>query len=482
MGNATSDSELLQASLGGSREAFGVIVQRYQALVCGIAYSATGDIGTSEELAQETFIRAWRNLRQLKDIGKFRPWLCTIARNLVSRRMRYRSRDIVGRAAPLAQAQTVAAEGSGPGQAAVARERREVVWSALREVPPEYREPMVLFYRRQRSVRQVAADLDLSEETVRQRLRRGRQFIKAQVCSLVEDVLAESGPGKAFTVAVVAALPALTAQTASAAVAGVVAKSTKGVSVAKALFAGGLSGAVLGPILGLLGGIFGAWCSIKNTRSPRERRFMIRMTALLWVLLCGLIGVPLVLMLTKVVPPWFYWTCFTAFFCILIPLIVWGNRRQQQIQVEDGTVVLPPEAYVPPRGRALYASFGGAMVGSTLWFMMLAGIAHDWVALPVVLGGVAGLLFLTVRIAARPGRYWTAARVALAGVAVLTFGAVNLRWQHWMHAYRRSKSYNPINDVSVTTINLIIAAAFLLALVMLILTTRHHRRAVRPSE
>ncbi len=482
MGNSASDSELLQASLGGSREAFGVLVQRYQALVCGIAYSATGDIGTSEELAQETFIRAWRNLRQLKDIGRFRPWLCTIARNLVSRRVRYRSRDIVGRAAPLAQAETVAAEGAGPGQAAVASERREVVWSALRQVPPEYREPMVLFYRRQRSVSQVAADLDLSEEAIRQRLRRGRQLIKAQVSSLVEDVLAESGPGRAFTIAVVAALPALTAQTASAAVAGVVAKSTKGVSAAKTVFAGGLSGAVLGPIIGIMGGIFGAWCSIKSTRSPRERRFMIRMTVLLWVLLCGLVGVPLVLMLTKVVPAWFYWTCFTVFFCILIPLIFWGNRQQQQIQVEDGTVVLPPEAYAPPRGRILYASFGGAMVGSTMWLMILAGIAHDWLVMLAMLGGVTGILLLTVRIAARPRRYWTAARVALAGVAVLTFGAVNLRWQHWMHAYRRSELYNPINDVSLTTINLIIAGAFLLAFIMLILTTRHRRRAVRPSE
>jgi len=475
MGDSASDSELLQASLGGSREAFGLIVQRYQTLVCSIAYSATGDIGASEELAQETFIRAWRNLRQLKDAGKFRPWLCTIARNLVSRRIRHRSRDIVGRAAPLAQAEAIAAEECGPGQAAIAAERREVVWSALQQVPPEYREAMVLFYRRQRSVRQVAADLDLSEETVRQRLHRGRRLIKAQVSSLVEDVLAESSPSKAFTVAVVAALPALTAQTASAAVAGVVARSTKGVSAAKTLLAGGLSGAVLGPIVGILGGIFGAWCSIKNTRSPRERRFVIRMTLLVWVLLCGLIGVPLVLMLTKVVPPWFYWTCFTVFFCILVPMIVWGNRRQQQIQVEDGTVVLPPEAYAPPRGRTLYASFGGAMFGSTMWLMILAGIAHDWAALTAVLGGAAALLLLTVRIAARAARYWSAVYVALAGVAALTFGAVNLRWQHWMAAYRRSTLYSPTNDVSLTTINLIIAAAFLLALIMLILTTRHHR-------
>jgi len=476
MGKSVSDNELLQASLAGSTDAFGAIVQRYQTLVCAIAYSATGDIGRSEELAQQAFINAWKNLRQLKDLGKFRAWLCTIARNLTCQFVRRSSSDVVDQAARLARAETVATDTPEPSQAAIAKERQEIVWSALRQVPDKYREPMVLFYRRQQSVGRVATDLGLSEQAVRQRLHRGRQLIKAEIASLVEDTLGRSGPGKAFAVAVVAALPAIVSQTASAAVAGVVAKSAEGVPAAKALVASGLSGAVLGPILGLLGGVFGAWCSIKNTRSPRERRFMIRMTVLVWLLLCGLIGTPLVLMLTRIVPAWLYWTCFTIFFCILIPLIFWGNRRQRQIQIEDGTFVPPADVRAELTKPALYASFGGALLGSILWLVILAGIAHDWAALVAVLGGAAVLLPATVRIAGRPGRYWTAAYLAHAGLAVLTFGAVNLRWQHWMDTYRRSSLYDPTNDVSLTTINLIITAAFLLALTMLIVTARHRRR------
>jgi DNA-directed RNA polymerase specialized sigma24 family protein len=75
--NITSEAELLQASLAGRKEAFSVIVERYQSLICGIAYSGSGNIAKSEELAQETFIRAWKQLRQLKDLGSFRAWLCT---------------------------------------------------------------------------------------------------------------------------------------------------------------------------------------------------------------------------------------------------------------------------------------------------------------------------------------------------------------------------------------------------------------------
>src|SRR5512147_3129188 len=82
MDTMTGEIELLQGTVAGNKEAFGAVVRRYQGLVCAVAYSATGDVGTSEELAQETFIRAWKNLRQLEDLGKFRAWLCTIARNL----------------------------------------------------------------------------------------------------------------------------------------------------------------------------------------------------------------------------------------------------------------------------------------------------------------------------------------------------------------------------------------------------------------
>jgi DNA-directed RNA polymerase specialized sigma24 family protein len=52
------DSELVNDSLSGNRDAFGQIVSRYQSLVCSLAYSATGSLSQSEDLAQDTFITA----------------------------------------------------------------------------------------------------------------------------------------------------------------------------------------------------------------------------------------------------------------------------------------------------------------------------------------------------------------------------------------------------------------------------------------
>lgn len=470
MNDPTGESELLEASLHGSREAYGAIVDRYQSLVCAITYCATGDVGRSEELAQETFIRAWRNLRQLRDLRKFRAWLCTIARNLAGRSARNRAREVTGSATSLERAEVLPARTPGPPQVALDRERQEMVWAAVGRVPLKYREPLVLFYRRGQSVSEVAADLELSGDTVRQRLHRGRQLIKAEVSSLVEDTLVRSGPGKAFAIAVVAALPALIAPPASAAVAGVVAKGTP---AAKTLVGSGLAGgslapvvawvgALLGPILGLLGGVFGAWCSIKNTRSPRERRFMIRMTVLVSLLLIALIGVPLVLMLTGAIHRGVYRVCLGAFFVVLVPLIFWGNARQRRIQIADGTC--QPREDTPRRitRAGVYGTFSGSIFGPSAWLLILAGLAGDWTSFLAILGCDALIFWAATAISLRrPDRFWSAAFVAYSALAVMTLVFVNLRWNAWMVGYRQSSEYSPVNDVSLRTIDLIIVGAYL---------------------
>jgi hypothetical protein len=68
----SSDSELVTQTLAGNRDAFGWIVARYQSLLCSLAYSATGSLSQSEELAQETFLTAWKQLADLRQPEKLR--------------------------------------------------------------------------------------------------------------------------------------------------------------------------------------------------------------------------------------------------------------------------------------------------------------------------------------------------------------------------------------------------------------------------
>ena len=67
---AFNDAELVGESLAGNRDAFGQIIARYQSLVCSLAYSATGSLSQSEDLAQETFVAA-RNNRPICELILF---------------------------------------------------------------------------------------------------------------------------------------------------------------------------------------------------------------------------------------------------------------------------------------------------------------------------------------------------------------------------------------------------------------------------
>jgi RNA polymerase sigma factor (sigma-70 family) len=100
--SAHHDAELVNASLGGNRDAFGQIVTRYQSLICSLAYSATGSLSQSEDLAQEIFVTAWKQLAGLREPEKLRSWLCGIARNLINNFLRCQGRE------PSHQAETLA--------------------------------------------------------------------------------------------------------------------------------------------------------------------------------------------------------------------------------------------------------------------------------------------------------------------------------------------------------------------------------------
>jgi RNA polymerase sigma factor (sigma-70 family) len=205
--SAPDDTALVRACLAGDARAFRPIVDRYRSLLCSLAYSATGNLAQSEDLAQEAFVTAWKNLAELREPAKLRPWLCGIVRNLIHRSRRVAGRDPAQPAAEPDSAADSPAPGPSPQEAAVTREEAAILWRTLAGLPETYRAPLVLFYRGHHSVADIAAALDLSEDAVKQRLSRGRALLESRVQALVEGTLARTAPTSAFTSAVMAMLP-----------------------------------------------------------------------------------------------------------------------------------------------------------------------------------------------------------------------------------------------------------------------------------
>ncbi len=243
------DSALVAAVLNGNRDAFGQLVARYQSAVCGLTYSACGNISQSEDLTQETFIIAWRRLGELEEPAKFKSWLYGIARNLVNNTYRQQTRNPLAASEPLAEGLTSTASASDPTGHAISREEEAILWRSLEQIPETYREPLVLFYREHQSIERVAAILEVSEETARQRLSRGRKLLQERVIAFVEGALVQTAPGPLFTLGVLAALPAMT----FSAKAATLGAAAKGGTMAKGAGLAALFGAYLVPLFMLLG-------------------------------------------------------------------------------------------------------------------------------------------------------------------------------------------------------------------------------------
>ncbi len=276
---------LVEKSRGGDRDAFARIVEQYQGMVSAVTLNIVGDYAQSEDLAQETFLTAWKKLPELREPDKTASWFYGIAKRVA---LHWRQRQQKN---PLQGAAELGDQALADHQAETDRRRQqeqslELVWSTVKELPEMFREPLLLYYRYSKSTADIAESMELTEEAVRQRLSRGRKLLKAEVEKQVESVLEATKPGEYFVVGVLAAIPVLTTSTevfaasSAAGSVGAAAKSGGGVPLLASMtvYLEMLANAVFFPLAIFFGVVSGAWNGVRNSPTLRSRRFMLKAT------------------------------------------------------------------------------------------------------------------------------------------------------------------------------------------------------------
>ena len=261
--------KLVLASKEGDKNAFGKIVRQLASLVTGVAYSVCGDFARSEDIGQEVFFEAWKKLASLDDDSKFAAWICTIARRRAIDEVRRSARRPV---TALNDEPLVSAE-LNPEEVMQSNQKRELVWSMLEQLPETYRETMVLFYRSEQSVTEVASALGESEPTIRQRLKRGREMLRVELADLVGETIRSTVPKAAFATAVMAGLPATTYAAGAAGTTAVASKTGAGGAGA---IGTGLGAAFSGVLIGLGGAFLGVWASWTNAEYKSLQTYIVR--------------------------------------------------------------------------------------------------------------------------------------------------------------------------------------------------------------
>ena len=164
-----SDEALLAGMAGGDEYAASVFVRRYQARVYGLALTIVGVPALAEDVAQESFVKAWRHAATYDARrGRVATWLLTITRNTAIDAVRYRH-DSPMDPDLLVGLLTLPDEGHPGGDPDEDLGLRE----ALAELPPEQSGPIVLMTYLGMTAREIASRDDLPLGTVKSRVRRG---------------------------------------------------------------------------------------------------------------------------------------------------------------------------------------------------------------------------------------------------------------------------------------------------------------------
>jgi RNA polymerase sigma-70 factor (ECF subfamily) len=182
------EPELIRRARQGESPAWTALMRLHQEPIFRYAYLLIGDADEAEDIAQETFIRAYRALERFDTQRPMRPWLLRIAANLASNRRRS-----LGRYFAVLQR---AFQQERPAQKGVEEQSRQVsqaheVWEAIRQLKASDAQVIYLRYFLELSVEEAAQAMNVPAGTVKSRLHRAserlRRVIEQRYPGLKED-------------------------------------------------------------------------------------------------------------------------------------------------------------------------------------------------------------------------------------------------------------------------------------------------------
>jgi RNA polymerase sigma-70 factor (ECF subfamily) len=164
------------------------LVEDHYASLYRYAYRLSGSAADAEDLTQEAFCKAQRNLSQLRDADRAKPWLFSILRNGYLHRLRAEKQQTV---IPLDAVGDLAEPLPEP----LPEFSPEDLQTALNDLPEAYRTPIILFYFEEFSYRDIAEQMDLPLGTVMSRLARAKTHLRSR---LLDPSLLASTNGSAI--------------------------------------------------------------------------------------------------------------------------------------------------------------------------------------------------------------------------------------------------------------------------------------------
>ncbi|MCX7704448.1 MAG: sigma-70 family RNA polymerase sigma factor [Planctomycetota bacterium] len=172
------DAQLVASAKGGDKIAFGVLVEKYRKRVMAMAYAVVQDIHIAEDVAQDVFVKAYRNLEKLRENEKFCVWLSKITYASAKDVLRKKEREKI----TLQKMQE-----QGMAEDAVAnclkeeRDLNRIVMGVINEMPENMQVVLVMRFFDRSPYAEIAEFLNVSKDTIRGMVHRGMQYIRKRL-------------------------------------------------------------------------------------------------------------------------------------------------------------------------------------------------------------------------------------------------------------------------------------------------------------
>jgi RNA polymerase sigma-70 factor (ECF subfamily) len=166
-----ADRDLILRARRGESDAFGELVTRYQTGVFNVCYRILHERGEAEDMAQETFMRAYDRLHTFDLEREFGPWIRRVAANLCFNHLEARKTTLE------LDEDRDAGEVQRPEKQVEVRERSEQIRSVLASLPPHYRVVVELRHYQDLSYDEIAKELNIPLSDVKSHLFRARKFL-----------------------------------------------------------------------------------------------------------------------------------------------------------------------------------------------------------------------------------------------------------------------------------------------------------------
>jgi len=175
-----SDEDIALAVQNGETEEFGVLIERYESKILRYGKRFLFQYEDIEDAVQDTFLKAFINIKSFKVNMRFSPWIYRIAHNTFINVIKKKGREPVTFFNPDTILGAAISE-ENPELEILKKELGEEIGKAIQSLPPKYREPIVLYFYEEKDYREIADIMHVPTSTVGVRIKRAKERISKSI-------------------------------------------------------------------------------------------------------------------------------------------------------------------------------------------------------------------------------------------------------------------------------------------------------------